>query len=283
MVLTSDTLEISDNCIEYEIPFNIYSTLDTLKMKILANDYESEYIEFKTIALNVSDNVVVKLENNIYIVKTMKPYKYYDLPIASKTSLGGIIVGENLSISSNGVLSATGGGTVSGDYVTTDTTQDVTGAKTFKNVVKIQNGQGTGTLWLGGDVNANTLTNNKRHLARIVVPSYDDVTKGTTLLGFDSNTDSGLHVAGKSSDVVSFGGSKKITNATSPMALAFCVANTRGGMAATEKVYPLEMDASEARFNVQPNYNGVNLVTTNDAPTQSLTNLEIETLINSIV
>lgn len=180
-------------------------------------------------------------------------------------------------------VSTGGGGSDSGNYVTIDTVQDITGAKIFKNVVKIQNGQGTGTLWIGGDVNANTLTNNKRHLARIVVPSYADVTKGVTLLGFDSNTDTGLNVAGKSSDIVSFGGSKKITNATSPMALAFCVAKTRGGMAASEKIYPIEMDASEARFNVPPNYNGVRLVTTDDAPTQSLTNTEIETLINSIV
>lgn len=170
-----------------------------------------------------------------------------------------------------------------GDYVTTNTEQDVTGAKTFKNVMKIQNGQGTGSLWIGGDVNANTLTNNKRRLARIVVPSFSDITKGATLLGFDSSGDSDLHITNKGSDVVSFGGMKKITNATSPMALAFCVAKTRGGMAASEKVYPIEMDASEARFNVPPNYNGVKLVTTDDAPTQSLTNTEIETLINSIV
>ncbi len=156
-----------------------------------------------------------------------------------------------------------------GDYVTTNTEQDVTGAKTFKNVMKIQNGQGTGSLWIGGDVNANTLTNNKRRLARIIVPSFSDITKGATLLGFDSSGDSDLHITNKGSDVVSFGGMKKITNATSPMALAFCVANTRGGMASTDKVYPLEMDSNQARFNVQPNYNGVNLATVNDIPTNT--------------
>lgn len=159
--------------------------------------------------------------------------------------------------------------TIPSNYVTTDTTQDVTGAKNFKNVMKIQNGQGTGSLWIGGDVNANTLTNNKRRLARVVVPTFSDITKGATLLGFDSSGDSDLHVANKGADVVSFGGMKKITNATSPMGIAFCVANTRDGMSATNKIYPLEMDANEARFNVQPNYNGVDLATIDDIPTKT--------------
>lgn len=154
-----------------------------------------------------------------------------------------------------------------GSYVTTDTDQDVTGAKTFKNVVKIQNGQGTGSLWIGGNVNANTLSNNQRHLARIVVPSYSDITVGATLLGFDTSGDSDLHVANKGTDCVAFGGMKKITNATSPLCIAFCVATERGATAAAKKVYPLELDSSAARFNVQPNYNGVNLATVNDLPT----------------
>lgn len=152
--------------------------------------------------------------------------------------------------------------TIPTNYITTDTAQDnITGDKTFKSVVKIQNGQGTGSLWIGGNVNNNTLTNNNRHLARISVPSYSDITLGTTLLGFDSSGDSDMNVSNKSYDVVSFGGMKKITNATSPMAIGFCVANTRGGTSANNKVYPLEMDATSVRFNVKPNYNGNNLAT----------------------
>lgn len=152
------------------------------------------------------------------------------------------------------------------NHVTTNTDQDITGLKTFKNVVKIQNGQGTGSMWVGGNVNNTTLTNNQRHLARICVPSYSDVTLGATLLGFDSSGDSDMHVAGKTYDVVSFGGMKKITNATSPMAIGFCVTDTREATAAAKKIYPLEMDATEVRFNAQPNYNGVNLATVNDVP-----------------
>lgn len=152
--------------------------------------------------------------------------------------------------------------TGTGNYVTIDTDQTVTGAKTFQNVVKIQNGQGTGSIWVGGNVNANTATNNQRHLARIVVPSYANVNLGATLLGYDTSGDSDANVSGKTYDVVSFGGMKKITNATSPMAIVFCVTSERAATAAAKKVYPLEMDATTARFNVQPNYNGNNLLTT---------------------
>lgn len=42
----------------------------------------------------------------------------YELPIASSTTLGGIKVGANLTIASDGTLNATGGGGVSGDYYT---------------------------------------------------------------------------------------------------------------------------------------------------------------------
>lgn len=96
------------------------------------------------------------------------------------------------------------------------------------------------------------------------------------MLGFDTSGDSDMHVANKGSDVVSFGGMKKITNATSPMAIGFCVTDTRGATAAANKVYPLEMDATSARFNVRPNYNGTNLALTTDIPTVNNGTLTIQ-------
>lgn len=158
-------------------------------------------------------------------------------------------------------------GSAPSNFVTLDTDQTVTGKKTFQGVTNIQNGQGTGSLWIGGNVNASGATDSTRHLARIVAPSYADASLGATMLGFDTSGDSDMHVANKTTDALSFGGMKKITNATSPMAIGFCVANTRGATAAANKVYPLEMDASEARFNVRPNYNGTNLATVSDVPT----------------
>lgn len=146
---------------------------------------------------------------------------------------------------------------------------------TFTEPVKIQNGQGTGSLWIGGNVNSGSLTNNQRHLARIVVPTFSDVTKGTTLLGFDSSGDDDMSVANKGYDAVSFGGMKKITNATSPMAIGFCVTKTRGAMSANDKVYPMEMDANEVRFNVRPTVNGAALLTVSNLPTMSMEGLSL--------
>lgn len=157
-------------------------------------------------------------------------------------------------------------GSAPSNFVTLDTDQTITGKKTLQGVTNIQNGQGTGSLWIGGDVNASGATDSTRHLARIVAPSYADASLGATMLGFDTSGDSDMHVANKATDALSFGGMKKITNATSPMAIGFCVANTRGATAAASKVYPLEMDASEARFNVRPNYNGTNLATVSELP-----------------
>lgn len=130
--------------------------------------------------------------------------------------------------------------------------------------LKIQNGAGTGSLIVGADVNAGTLTNGTRKLARIAVPTQTNKNLMAILLGFDSNGDDALHIKNKFYDAISFGGQTKITNATSPMSLGFCVTKTRNSTSASDKVYVLEMDANEARFNVQPNYNGVNLATTVD-------------------
>lgn len=55
----------------------------------------------------------------------------YSLPTASADTLGGIKVGDNLSITEDGTLSATGGGSTPTNMVTTDTTQTITGRKTF--------------------------------------------------------------------------------------------------------------------------------------------------------
>lgn len=153
-----------------------------------------------------------------------------------------LIAGENITIVDN-VISATGGGGGSGDYL------PLSGG-TVQGVVKIQNGQGTGSLWVGADVNNTTLTNNQRHLARIVVPSFTNVERGATLLGWDSSGDVNVPITNNSADIVGFGGSKKITNATSPMGISFCVAKTREATAAADKVYPLAMDANAANFDV---------------------------------
>lgn len=58
----------------------------------------------------------------------------YTLPIASASKLGGIKVGKNLTISSDGVLDAVGGDTSS--LVTLTTDQTISGTKTFTSEIK---------------------------------------------------------------------------------------------------------------------------------------------------
>lgn len=80
-IKNTDILSIIDSFISYEIPFEYYSTNGTINMRIRAEGYNSNYIGF-TIPNNLSstDNVIVKIDNEKYLVKTIAPYKYHDLP-----------------------------------------------------------------------------------------------------------------------------------------------------------------------------------------------------------
>ena len=109
----TEILTITNNLINYTLPVNLYDSTGTLKLRVLADDYTSEYINFNIQNdLTDTDDVIVKIDSNEnYIIRKLKSYKYSDFPLATKTSSGAIIVGDNLEIDSNGVLSATGGGT----------------------------------------------------------------------------------------------------------------------------------------------------------------------------
>lgn len=62
----------------------------------------------------------------------------YTLPTASSSVVGGIKVGDNLSITKDGTLSATGGSSEPpANMVTTDTAQTITGHKTFSDELTI--------------------------------------------------------------------------------------------------------------------------------------------------
>lgn len=122
--VNTDVLEVNNNIISYEVPFSYYSTNGTLNMRVRGDNYNSNYIGF-TISKNLTstDNVIVKIENGKYLVKTMAPYKYHDLPIANADGrLGIVTIGDNLSIDSSGRLSSTGGGLAATVTVGTTTT-----------------------------------------------------------------------------------------------------------------------------------------------------------------
>lgn len=112
-IYNTEILTIVNDEISYTIPLSYYLTSGTLKARVRGNNYDSDYIVFNIPDILTSSNdIMVKIENDEYIIKKINVYNYTDIPIATKNSLGGVIVGDNLEIDSNGVLSATGGGNV---------------------------------------------------------------------------------------------------------------------------------------------------------------------------
>ena len=108
-------------------------------------------------SITAGDNVTI--EETTDGVKINSTDTKYTLPVASSTTLGGIKVGENLSITADGTLSATGGSTPE-NMVTTDTEQTITGSKTFSQNVNIQ-GFANGVILLGNGRGAGRILTDK--------------------------------------------------------------------------------------------------------------------------
>ena len=116
----------------------------------------------------------------------------YTLPIASSSTLGGIKVGTNLSIDSNGVLSASGGS--GGGDVTTNTDQTITGVKTFVGQKRILFKQSTSTdklgftLYTNSDVEKGYLefnpSNTVDSVPLMTIGNYATASAGLTHVGF---------------------------------------------------------------------------------------------------
>lgn len=155
-----------------------------------------------------------------------------DLPIASSTALGGIKVGENLTISEDGTLSATGGGGGGTGDVSAAGDNTFTGENTFNGVVNL-NGVSTAenltvkrNLTSNGEINAVSIkttglrsddiktTADKKYLTEVDVDNQTiQVVDGKLHanldeLGNEVNTLSG-EVAGLSGDVTTL--SSKVT------------------------------------------------------------------------
>lgn len=120
---TTNVLEIDDGIIKYNPPISYFYTNGTVKLKLKYDGGSSNYVTF-SIPKNLinTDDIILKIDSGNYLVRKSTNYKYNDLPIASTTSLGGIIVGDNLTIDSNGKLNAQSGGSAATIQVGTTTT-----------------------------------------------------------------------------------------------------------------------------------------------------------------
>ena len=101
-----------------------------------------------------SVKIVQNAENSLTEL-TVKGGSSGDLPIASADTLGGVKIGENLSITEDGVLSSTASGDVSGSGDNTFTgTNDFNGAVNLNGITIAENLTVTGNLTSSGEINA---------------------------------------------------------------------------------------------------------------------------------
>lgn len=84
-------------------------------------------------------------ENGLWVNKPNSGGGGYVLPIASSSTLGGIKVGSGLSINSSGVLSVTGGGSVTG-YIGTTQVQSSSAAQALTGILSIKASSSTSSL-----------------------------------------------------------------------------------------------------------------------------------------
>ena len=114
--------------------------------------------------------------------------------------------------------SAVGIGTTSPGYIF-----DVAGTGRFTGLLRAQNGNGTGAIRIGADVNATTLTANTRKVARIVAPTYDNTSADVLAFASDNDgTDNGIFYGG-------YPTSTTVTAATKLHFLTASALNTTGG------------------------------------------------------
>lgn len=83
---STSILEINNNQISYKLAFDTYKTPGTMKIRIIANGYSSDYISF-TIPkiLSEADDVIVKLEDSKYLIRKITTS-------SSSSSTGSIIL-----------------------------------------------------------------------------------------------------------------------------------------------------------------------------------------------
>ena len=118
----------------------------------------------------------------------------YTLPVATVDTLGGIKVGDNLSITEDGVLNATG--SAPSNMVTTDTAQTITGQKVFKNSFVTSDGTATtGNRVLINNARIDLINNSG--VAAIIDPEGIDLRGGINSSGLTIQSSSQLVTFGQ--------------------------------------------------------------------------------------
>ena len=89
VIVTTDNLTVVNEQVSYEIPFNLYVTKGTLKLRILATDYTSDYINFSILDnYTETDNIYVKFNSTTKEFETSKCEVdlWIDLPLLNNAT-----------------------------------------------------------------------------------------------------------------------------------------------------------------------------------------------------
>ena len=107
----TDTLIIengeSETFIDYEIPTKYWTLSGTMKIRLLSDEGNSDYVSF-SISKEITKNSQIKYSNGSFTIENIETQSS-TLPIASETRLGGIKVGATLNIQEDGLLNANQG------------------------------------------------------------------------------------------------------------------------------------------------------------------------------
>lgn len=108
-VHTSNTLELNTNeQIEYKVNNVYYNGKGVMKIRLLSNEANSDYVSFICVAFSDSDDVFCKNENGKYTFN-YRTKNSTGVPIATTNSLGVVSVGATLNITEQGVLNSNQG------------------------------------------------------------------------------------------------------------------------------------------------------------------------------
>lgn len=107
-IFTSEILIIengeSQTFLDYEIPVQYWTLSGTMKIRLLSDEGNSEYVTFN-ILREIVKNSQVKYVDGLFMIENIETQSN-TLPIASETRLGGIKVGATLNIQGDGTLNA---------------------------------------------------------------------------------------------------------------------------------------------------------------------------------
>ena len=108
IVHTSKAIGLNANDqIKYQVSNAYYNGNGVMKIRLLSNESNSDYIIFNCVEFTTED-LICKYANNQYnfSVKKVNPL---ELPIATKEKLGAVIVGDGLEVDTAGKITANGG------------------------------------------------------------------------------------------------------------------------------------------------------------------------------